>query len=48
MLLAEAQALAAGRTVLVLNVFAGNVRAECLYESLGYETTTYHLSKPLL
>ncbi|WP_159766327.1 GNAT family N-acetyltransferase [Streptomyces sp. HM190] len=48
MLLAETQARAAGRSVLMLNVFAGNVRAECLYESLRYETTTYHLSKPLL
>ncbi|MBZ3902448.1 MULTISPECIES: GNAT family N-acetyltransferase [Streptomyces] len=48
MLLAEAQAVAAGKPVIALNVFAGNVRAECLYDSLGYETTVHHLSKPLL
>ncbi|QFQ96016.1 GNAT family N-acetyltransferase [Streptomyces phaeolivaceus] len=48
MLLAEAQTVAAGKPALGLNVFAGNVRAECLYESLGYETTTHHLYKPLL
>ncbi|MEU0075228.1 GNAT family N-acetyltransferase [Streptomyces sp. NPDC006332] len=48
MLLAEAQSLAAGWTGIRLNVFAGNVPAERLYESLGYETLTYHLSKDLL
>ncbi|MFF4961725.1 GNAT family N-acetyltransferase [Streptomyces sp. NPDC001222] len=48
MLLAEAQALRAGRRVLGLNVFAGNTPAERLYESLGYETTQYALYKPLL
>ncbi|MDT0468027.1 GNAT family N-acetyltransferase [Streptomyces gibsoniae] len=48
MLLAEAQALTAGRRVLGLNVFAGNTPAERLYESLGYETTQYALYKPLL
>jgi GNAT superfamily N-acetyltransferase len=48
MLLAEAQALAAGRHLLGLNVFAGNAPAERLYESLGYEATRYALSKPLL
>ncbi|MGW0845159.1 GNAT family N-acetyltransferase [Streptomyces sp. NPDC002787] len=48
MLLAEAQAVAAGKTAIALNVFAGNFRAECLYDSLGYETTAHHLSKPLL
>ncbi|KFF97327.1 acetyltransferase [Streptomyces scabiei] len=48
MLLAEAQAVAAGKTAIALNVFAGNVRAECLYESLGYGTTALHLSKPLV
>jgi GNAT superfamily N-acetyltransferase len=48
MLLAEAQAVAAGRRVLGLNVFAGNTPAERLYESLGYETTQYALYKPLL
>ncbi|MFF7973203.1 GNAT family N-acetyltransferase [Streptomyces sp. NPDC007905] len=48
MLLAERQALAAGRSVLALNVFAGNAPAERLYESLGYETTQRAFSKPLL
>ncbi|WP_192583477.1 GNAT family N-acetyltransferase [Streptomyces albicerus] len=48
MLLAEAQAIAAGRTGIRLNVFAGNTPAERLYESLGYETITYHLYKNLL
>ncbi|MFF7186709.1 GNAT family N-acetyltransferase [Streptomyces sp. NPDC008222] len=48
MLLAEAQALTAGRRVLGLNVFAGNTPAESLYASLGYETTQYALYKPLL
>ncbi|MER6330355.1 GNAT family N-acetyltransferase [Streptomyces sp. NPDC001034] len=48
MLLAERQALEAGRPLLGLNVFAGNTPAERLYESLGYETVTYSLSKPLL
>jgi len=47
MLLAEAQTIAAERRVLGLNVFAGNTPAERLYESLGYETTRYSLSKPL-
>ncbi|GAA4994426.1 GNAT family N-acetyltransferase [Streptomyces hyderabadensis] len=48
MLLAEAQAIAAGRSRIGLNVFAGNTPAERLYESLGYETTRYSYSKPLL
>ncbi|MFR0353826.1 GNAT family N-acetyltransferase [Streptomyces sediminimaris] len=48
MLLAEAQAIAAGRRVLGLNVFAGNTPAERLYESLGYETTRHVLYKDLL
>ncbi|MEU6480277.1 GNAT family N-acetyltransferase [Streptomyces sp. NPDC047017] len=48
MLLAEAQAIAAGRRVLGLNVFAGNTPAERLYASLGYETRRYALHKPLL
>ncbi|MEU2718121.1 GNAT family N-acetyltransferase [Streptomyces sp. NPDC007205] len=48
MLLAERQAIEAGRPVLGLNVFAGNTPAERLYESLGYETTERSLSKPLL
>ncbi|GAA3781443.1 GNAT family N-acetyltransferase [Streptomyces coacervatus] len=48
MLLAEIQAVAEGRRVLGLNVFAGNTPAERLYESLGYETTRYSLYKNLL
>ncbi|MER6072518.1 GNAT family N-acetyltransferase [Streptomyces sp. NPDC001817] len=48
MLLAERQAIEAGRPVLGLNVFAGNAPAERLYESLGYETTVRVLAKPLL
>ncbi|OLZ72961.1 GNAT family N-acetyltransferase [Streptomyces sp. IMTB 2501] len=48
MLLAERQAIEAGRPVLGLNVHAGNTAAERLYESLGYETTERSLSKPLL
>ncbi|WP_324788661.1 GNAT family N-acetyltransferase [Streptomyces sp. H51] len=48
MLLAEAQAIAAGKDVLGLNVFADNTPAERLYESLGYRTTRYSLYKSLL
>nr|WSY56324.1 GNAT family N-acetyltransferase [Streptomyces sp. NBC_00886] len=48
MLLAEAQGIAAGLPAIRLNVFAGNSPAERLYESLGYETDTYHLYKSLL
>ncbi|MCN9240821.1 GNAT family N-acetyltransferase [Streptomyces sp. RY43-2] len=48
MLLAEAQALAADRHVLGLNVFAGNTPAERLYASLGHETTRYAFAKPLV
>lgn len=48
MLLAEAQAIAAGRRVLGLNVFAGNTPAERLYESLGYVTEGYSMYKSLL
>ncbi|AKZ54647.1 Acetyltransferase [Streptomyces ambofaciens ATCC 23877] len=48
MLLAEAQAIAAGRPLIGLNVFAGNTPAERLYESLGYTTTRYSFYKPLL
>jgi len=48
MLLAEAQGIAAGMPDIRLNVFAGNTPAERLYESLGYETVTYHLYKSLL
>jgi GNAT superfamily N-acetyltransferase len=48
MLLAEAQAVAAGKDRIALNVFAGNTPAERLYESLGYGTTMLHLYKNLL
>ncbi|MFF9407800.1 GNAT family N-acetyltransferase [Streptomyces anandii] len=48
MLLAERQALAAGRRVLGLNVFAGNTPAERLYASLGYEPVLYAMYKELL
>ncbi|MFG2782187.1 GNAT family N-acetyltransferase [Streptomyces prunicolor] len=48
MLLAEAQGIAADLSAIRLNVFAGNTPAERLYESLGYETVTYHLYKSLL
>lgn len=48
MLLAERQGVAVGRPAIMLNVFAGNTPAERLYESLGYETLTYHLYKDLL
>ncbi|MBL1085340.1 GNAT family N-acetyltransferase [Streptomyces actinomycinicus] len=48
MLLAERQAIEAGRPVLGLNVFAGNTPAERLYASLGYETVSRTLTKPLL
>ncbi|MFH8801580.1 GNAT family N-acetyltransferase [Streptomyces sp. NPDC017936] len=48
MLLAEAQAIAAGRRVIGLNVFADNVPAERLYESLGYVPVSYSLYKDLL
>ncbi|WP_217145407.1 GNAT family N-acetyltransferase [Streptomyces sp. AC627_RSS907] len=48
MLLAEARAIAAGRRLIGLNVFAGNTAAERLYESLGYRTTRYTFYKPLL
>ncbi|MFD7812499.1 GNAT family N-acetyltransferase [Streptomyces sp. NPDC059785] len=47
MLLGEAQAVAAGRPAIALNVFADNAPAERLYESLGYRTTSYHFSKQL-
>ncbi|MEU3516988.1 GNAT family N-acetyltransferase [Streptomyces sp. NPDC006654] len=48
MLLAEAQAIAAGKRVLALNVFAGNTPAERLYESLGYVTVSYSFYKDLI
>ncbi|MPY60514.1 GNAT family N-acetyltransferase [Streptomyces spongiae] len=47
MLLAERQALVAGKDRVTLNVFAGNSPAERLYESLGYRTTAHHLYKEL-
>ncbi|MFI8086952.1 GNAT family N-acetyltransferase [Streptomyces sp. NPDC086080] len=48
MLLAEAQAVAAGQRVVGLNVFAGNTAAERLYDSLGYGTTRYFMYKTLV
>ncbi|MEU6993393.1 GNAT family N-acetyltransferase [Streptomyces sp. NPDC046465] len=48
MLVAEAQGIAAGRGRIGLNVFAGNTPALRLYESLGYEPTSFCLYKPLL
>lgn len=48
MLLAEAQAIAAGKAVLGLNVFAGNLPAERLYDSLGYLPVGHTLYKDLL
>jgi ribosomal protein S18 acetylase RimI-like enzyme len=48
MLLAEAQAVAAGRRTIGLNVFAGNTPAERLYESLGYRPVQYAMYKQLL
>ncbi|MFE0515352.1 GNAT family N-acetyltransferase [Streptomyces sp. NPDC058964] len=48
MLLAEAQAITAGKRVLGLNVFAGSTPAERLYESLGYAPTSYTMYKNLL
>ncbi|MEU2354187.1 GNAT family N-acetyltransferase [Streptomyces misionensis] len=48
MLLAERQALEHGHRLLGLHVFAGDTPAERLYESLGYETTSHSLSKPLV
>ncbi|GAA0924049.1 GNAT family N-acetyltransferase [Streptomyces thermoalcalitolerans] len=47
MLLAEAQAVSAGRHVLGLNVFAGNTPAERLYESLGYRPVIHAFYKEL-
>ncbi|MEU7413721.1 GNAT family N-acetyltransferase [Streptomyces sp. NPDC042638] len=48
MLVAERQAVEAARPVLALDVPAGNTPAERLCASLGYETVTRSLSKPLL
>ncbi|MFF8033270.1 MULTISPECIES: GNAT family N-acetyltransferase [unclassified Streptomyces] len=48
MLLAEAQAITAGKRTIGLNVFAGNTPAERLYDSLGYGTTRYVMYKALV
>ncbi|MGW1890791.1 GNAT family N-acetyltransferase [Streptomyces sp. NPDC002004] len=48
MLLAEAQALAAGKPSVGLHVFAGNTPALRLYDSLGYVPTEHHFFKGLL
>ncbi|GGJ00657.1 GNAT family N-acetyltransferase [Streptomyces brasiliensis] len=48
MLLAEAQAVTAGKDTIGLNVFAGNTPAERLYESLGYTPVAYAMYKNLL
>ncbi|WP_455357995.1 GNAT family N-acetyltransferase [Streptomyces sp. SYSU K21746] len=48
MLLAERVTRAAGGAELGLSVFADNTPAVRLYDSLGYETTDYHLYKQLL
>ncbi len=48
MLLAEAQTIVEGRRAVGLNVFAGNTPAERLYASLGYETKSYAMYKPLV
>ncbi|MGW5637496.1 GNAT family N-acetyltransferase [Streptomyces sp. NPDC003832] len=48
MLLAEAGAVAAGKRVIGLNVFADNTPAERLYASLGYVPVGYSMYKNLL
>ncbi|MFF4645605.1 GNAT family N-acetyltransferase [Streptomyces sp. NPDC001389] len=48
MLLAERTAIAQGHRELALHVFAGNVPALRLYESLGYRTTRVNYAKELL
>ncbi|MFD7666296.1 GNAT family N-acetyltransferase [Streptomyces sp. NPDC059788] len=48
MLVAERETLAAGRTVLGLNVYADNPQARGLYETLGHRPTEYTLRKLLL
>jgi GNAT superfamily N-acetyltransferase len=48
MLAAEREALAAGATVLGLNVHSGNAVARNLYRALGYRTVETHLGKALL
>lgn len=47
MQLAETQARSMGATSLGLSVFGSNTAARKLYESLGYETTTVKMRKPL-
>ncbi len=46
--LAEAGAIAAGRTAVHLHVFPDDIPAERLVASLGYRTITHHLCKELL
>ncbi|MEU7641557.1 MULTISPECIES: GNAT family N-acetyltransferase [unclassified Streptomyces] len=48
MLVAEREALAAGRASLALNVHPDNAPALGLYRSLGYRTTAYRMWKPIL
>uniref|UniRef100_UPI000B2061D5 GNAT family N-acetyltransferase n=1 Tax=Streptomyces niveiscabiei TaxID=164115 RepID=UPI000B2061D5 len=45
--LAETRAIAAGKALIGLNVFAGNDPAERLYESLGYEVVGHGMYKVL-
>jgi GNAT superfamily N-acetyltransferase len=47
MLAIETEARALGVQALGLNVFHANAVARSLYESLGYETTSVHMLKPL-
>jgi len=48
MLLGEDYARAQGATTLGLSVFGFNTSARGLYESLGYETTSVKMAKPLV
>ncbi|MFE7122373.1 GNAT family N-acetyltransferase, partial [Streptomyces sp. NPDC057654] len=48
MLVAERECLAAGTDRIGLSVFADNIPALRLYESLGYEATESRFYKPLL
>ncbi|PPF38971.1 hypothetical protein C5B93_06100 [Rathayibacter sp. AY1A2] len=47
MLLAESHVRSRGGSALALNVFGFNTAARALYESLGYETTSLQMRKPL-
>lgn len=47
MLLAESHVRSRGGSALALNVFGFNTAARTLYESLGYETTSLQMRKPL-